>query len=193
MTLEEFLHAEDFPRYLHLKLSRTCWHLLCFVLRIDRKRVMYCRHRSLHPGKPLQLVFKEHMKASYLDRIVVGTLGMPGAQRTISVSAFFSVSLHYFFNNRLNNGFFILGLHYFFNNFCSCMHIILSGVWLISQFSAINKSLLMKLFKPLSVDCYSKHDFCGKGENILRKRKLEDIQQYISSISHKWLNQAFTL
>lgn len=67
------------------------------------------------------------------------------------------------------------------------------SVILILQFSTVNKSLLMKLFKPLSVDCYPKHDFCDKGENLLRKRKLEDIQQHIPSTSHKWLDQAFTL
>ena len=89
MTLEEFLHAEDFHRYLHLKLSRACWHLLCFILRIDRKRAICCGHRSLHSGKPLELVFKEHMEVSYLDRIAVGTLGMPGRHKTQSQCLYF--------------------------------------------------------------------------------------------------------
>lgn len=67
------------------------------------------------------------------------------------------------------------------------------SVILILQFSTVNKSLLRKLFKPLSVGSYPKHDFCDKGENLLRKRKLEDIQQHIPSTSRKWLDQAFTL
>lgn len=51
----------------------------------------------------------------------------------------------------------------------------------------------MKVFKPLSVDSYPKSDFCDMGKNLLSNRKLENIQEHITSTSPKWLNQAFTL
>lgn len=46
----------------------------------------------------------------------------------------------------------------------------------------------MKLFKPLPVDFYPKHTFYDKDGNLLRKRKLEDIQSRISRTSSKQLN-----
>lgn len=73
------------------------------------------------------------------------------------------------------------------------MYITLSGMWLKPRFLHVNKSLLMKLFKQLSVDCYPQSDFCSKFENLLKKRKLEDIQEHISSSIYKLLNQAFVL